>query len=136
MLPPVNLLPNERRGYVDGPCGQVHYRDSGSGQPILLIHQAPWGSIQYRAAIPVLVAAGYRVVVPDMPGHGMSSPPTGIASIELYADAAAAVVAVLGLPPVVAIGHHGGGLVAARLAAEHPEKVVAIATDNMPLLFA
>jgi pimeloyl-ACP methyl ester carboxylesterase len=132
MLPPVNILPGERRGYVEGPCGQVHYRRSGEGPPIVLIHQAPWGSIQYRRAVPVLVAAGHDVIVPDLPGHGMSDPPTGEASVELYADTVAAVIAALAPGPVVAIGHHGGALVAARLAAAHPEKVAAIATDNMP----
>ena len=72
MLPSVNILPGERRCYIDGPDGQVHYRTLGAGAPIVLIHQAPWGSIQYRAAMPVLAAAGYQVIAPDLPGHGMS----------------------------------------------------------------
>lgn len=132
MLPPVNILPGERRGYVDGPCGQVHYRERGTGRPILLVHQAPWGSIQYRRAMPVLADAGYRVIAPDLPGHGMSDPPTAAASIALYADVVAAVVEALALGPVPVVGHHGGALVAARFAAAHPDKVSALVTDNMP----
>ncbi|WP_157219092.1 alpha/beta fold hydrolase [Flavisphingomonas formosensis] len=132
MLPSVNLLPGERRGYVDGPCGQVHYREQGAGIPIVLIHQAPWGSIQYRRAIPVLAAAGYRVVAPDLPGHGMSDPPAEAASIELYADTVAAVIAALDLGPAALVGHHGGCLVGARLAATRPELARALVTDNMP----
>ncbi|WP_375285727.1 alpha/beta fold hydrolase [Sphingomonas sp.] len=132
MLPPVNVLPGERRGYVEGPEGQVHYRELGQGAPIVLVHQAPWGSIQYRRAIPVLAEAGYRVIVPDLPGHGMSDPPRTAASIDGYAETVAAVIAALDLPPVAVAGHHGGGLVAARLAAEHPARVRALVTDNMP----
>lgn len=132
MLPPVNVLAGERRGYVDGPCGQVHYREQGEGRPIVLVHQAPWGSIQYRRAIPVLAAAGYRVIVPDLPGHGMSDPPAGEPSIELYADVVAAVIDALGVAPVAIAGHHGGCLVAARVAAQYPGKVSALVTDNMP----
>jgi len=30
-----------KRGYADGPYGQIHYHDSGSGRPLVLIHQAP-----------------------------------------------------------------------------------------------
>ena len=132
MLPPVTMLPGERRGYVDGPCGQVHYREQGEGRPIVLIHQAPWGSIQYRHATPLLASQGFRVIAPDLPGHGMSSPPVGEPSVALYADAVAAVIDALVLDPVIAIGHHGGALVAARLAAEYPGRVSAIVTDNMP----
>lgn len=132
MLPSVNVLPGERRGYVDGPDGLVHYRELGTGTPIVLVHQAPWGSIQYRRAMPVLAAAGYRVIVPDLPGHGMSDPPREAASIEGYAETVAAVIRALGLAPVAVAGHHGGSLVAARLAAVHPDLVAALVTDNMP----
>jgi pimeloyl-ACP methyl ester carboxylesterase len=122
MLPSVNIVPGERRGYVDGPCGQIHYREMGEGRPVVLVHQAPWSSIQYRKAMPLLAGKGFRVVVPDLPGHGMSSPP----------EAVAAVIATLGIQPAVVIGHHGGALVAARLAAEHAQAVSSLVTDNMP----
>ena len=72
MLPSVNVLPGERRGYVDGPDGLVHYRELGTGTPIVLVHQAPWGSIQYRRAMPVLAAAGYRIATS---GASLSSRP-------------------------------------------------------------
>ncbi len=132
MLPSLNILPGERRFYTDGPDGQVHCRTLGDGPPLMLIHQAPWGSIQYRRAMPVLAAAGYRVIVPDMPGHGMSDPPREAASIACYADAALAVVDALGLGKLAVTGHHGGALVAARLAATRPDRVAALITDNMP----
>lgn len=134
MLPSVNLIAGERRCYVDGPDGQVHCRLFGTGKPIVLIHQAPWGSIQYRAAMPVLAAAGYQVIVPDMPGHGMSDPPRGGGgpSIEGYAAATAAAIDALALEKVAIAGHHGGALVAARVAATRPDAVGALVTDNMP----
>lgn len=132
MLPAINIVPGERRGYVDGPEGQIHYRSFGTGAPILLIHQAPWSSIQYRRAAPLLADAGYRVVVPDLPGHGQSDPPHGHPSIEGYAEAAAAVIDALQFGPTVIVGHHGGALVAARIAATRPTQVAALITDNMP----
>jgi pimeloyl-ACP methyl ester carboxylesterase len=90
-LPILTALPNERRGYVDGSDGQVHYRSHGVGPPILLVHQAPWSSIQFHRALPLLAKSGFRAVAVDLPGHGMSSPPAQ-PSIESYADSLAAVI--------------------------------------------
>ena len=132
MFPAVNLIPGERRCYVDGPDGQVHCRVLGTGRPIVLVHQAPWASIQYRAAMPVLAAAGFQAIVPDMPGHGMSDPPRREPSIADYAAATAAVIDALALTDTTILGHHGGALVAARVAATRPEAIGALVTDNMP----
>lgn len=132
-LPILTALPGERRGYVDGPEGQIHYRDIGSGPVVLLIHMAPWSSIAFRHAMPALAAAGYRAIALDLPGHGMSDPPVR-PSIETYAEAAAALIAALGVGPCVVLGHRGGGLVAGRLAATHPEFVRALVFENVPFM--
>jgi pimeloyl-ACP methyl ester carboxylesterase len=133
-LPILTALPGERRGYVDGPEGQLHYREIGSGPAVLLIHMAPWSSIAFRHAMPA-VAARYRAVALDLPGHGMSSPPAA-PSIEAYAEAAAALIEALGIAPCVVLGHRGGGLVAGRLAATRPELVRALVFDNVPFMSA
>jgi len=56
---------------------RVHYLDEGpaDGEIILLLHgQATW-SYSFRKMIPILTAAGYRVVVPDLIGFGRSDKP-------------------------------------------------------------
>jgi haloalkane dehalogenase len=56
---------------------RVHYLDEGpkNGHVILLLHgQATW-SYSYRDMIPILTAAGYRVIVPDLIGFGRSDKP-------------------------------------------------------------
>jgi len=56
---------------------RVHYLDEGpaDGEVILLLHgQATW-SYSFRKMIPILTAAGYRVIVPDMIGFGRSDKP-------------------------------------------------------------
>jgi pimeloyl-ACP methyl ester carboxylesterase len=130
------MIPGERRGYLDGPCGQIHYREQGEGIPLVLIHQAPWGSVAYRRAIPLLAGQAGRVIALDLPGHGMSSPPEGDPSIEIYAETVAALIDGLDLESVALIGHRAGGLVAARTAAEFSTKVSALLTDNMPFYSA
>ena len=51
---------------------RMHYLDEGPSEadPILLLHGEPSWSYLYRHMIPVLVAAGHRVVVPDLSGLG------------------------------------------------------------------
>ncbi|MEI9992533.1 MAG: alpha/beta hydrolase [Rhizomicrobium sp.] len=134
-LPIFGALPGETRGYVATRHGQIHYRKHGEGTPVLLIHQAPWSSIQYRHALPLLAAAGYCAIAPDLPSHGMSDP-TEAPSIELYADAMAAFLDGLGIGQAAVVGHHGGALVAGRLAARHGGKVRGIVLDNAPLYTA
>lgn len=130
-LPIMTALPGERRGYIDWPDGQIHYRIHGEGPPVVLVHQAPWSSIQYRHALPRFAAAGFEAIALDLPGHGMSDPPRE-PSIEVYALAVAALVRQLDRGQVVAVGHRGGGLAAGRFAAEFPELVLGLVLDNAP----
>lgn len=134
-LPILTALPGERRGYVDGPDGQLHYRSHGEGPTVLLVHQAPWASIQYRHVLPRIAAAGFRAIAIDLPGHGMSDPPAA-PGIETYADSLAALLRALDAGPAIVLGHRGGGLAAGRLAAERPELVRALILDNAPCFTA
>lgn len=129
-LPMMTALPGERRGYVESPAGQIHYRSHGEGSPVLLVHQTPWSSIQYRQVLPRIAAAGFRAVAIDLPGHGMSDPPRQ-PTIENYAVAIAALAQELGTSLFV-VGHRGGGLAAGRFAAEFPERVRGLVLDNAP----
>lgn len=134
-LPATGALPGERRGYVAGPHGQIHYREQGRGRAVVLLHQAPWASIQYRRIMPLFAAAGRRVIAPDLPGHGMSDPlddPT----IEGFAAILPPLLDALGIARAALVGHHGGALVAARMAATWPQRVAALAMDNAPLYTA
>ncbi len=55
---------------------RMHYIDEGAGDPVVLLHGNPtWGYL-YRAFIRPMVAAGHRVIVPDMIGFGLSEKPT------------------------------------------------------------
>jgi len=130
-LPIMTALPHERRGYVDGPDGQLHYRSFGEGVPILLVHQAPWSSLQFRHVLPIIAQAGFHAIAIDLPAHGMSDPPKQ-PGIECYAENLAALLKGLGVGPAIVLGHRGGGLAAGRLAAEHPELVKALILDNAP----
>ncbi|MES2044245.1 MAG: alpha/beta hydrolase [Pseudomonadota bacterium] len=134
-LPSIGPLPGERRGYATWQHGQIHYREMGAGPAAVLLHQAPWASIQYRRIMPLFAAAGYRAIAPDLPGHGMSDPledPT----IERFAAVLPPLLDALAISRTALVGHHGGALVAARMAADYPQRVAALAMDNAPLYTA
>ena len=62
---------------LDGGSLRMHYVDEGprDARPVLLVHGEPtWGYL-YRKMIPGLLAAGLRVVVPDLVGMGRSAEP-------------------------------------------------------------
>jgi pimeloyl-ACP methyl ester carboxylesterase len=51
---------------------RMHYIDEGRGDPVVLLHGNPTWGFLYRDFVKPLTAAGYRVIVPDMIGFGLS----------------------------------------------------------------
>jgi len=58
----------------------VHVRDTGTGEPVVLLHGWPDTGELWRHQVPALVAAGYRVIAPDLRGFGASSKPVEVAA--------------------------------------------------------
>lgn len=54
---------------------ELHYQDHGSGKPVVLIHGWPLGRRSWEAQVPVLIAAGHRVIAYDRRGFSQSSQP-------------------------------------------------------------
>jgi len=55
---------------------EIYYEDHGAGQPVVLIHGYPLSGRAWDKQVPVLLAAGYRVITYDRRGFGQSSQPT------------------------------------------------------------
>jgi pimeloyl-ACP methyl ester carboxylesterase len=109
-------LTTPRRGYVDGPFGQVHYRRMGAGAPLVLLHQAAMDGRQFDAVHAPLAARGHDVVAIDLPGFGMSDCPDFPPRVENLARAVIAAMQALDLGPASLIGHHTGSMVATEVA--------------------
>lgn len=112
-----------RRGYADGPYGQVHFHDTGAGVPLVLLHQAPVSARQYEPVYPRLAARGVRAIGLDMPGFGMSDPTSFVPRVEDYAKIVPAVLDHLGLAKACVLGHHTGALVATEAALQFPDRI-------------
>lgn len=104
--------------------------------PVLMLHGEPTWSFLYRRMIPVVAAAGYRVICPDLVGFGRSDKPTRIED-HSYARHVewmrALAFDVLDLNRVTLVGQDWGGLIGLRLAAEHPDRFARIVVANTGL---
>ncbi|MGZ4352082.1 MAG: alpha/beta fold hydrolase [Gaiellaceae bacterium] len=104
---------------------RLRYLVGGDGPPLLLVHGFAGAASNFAVLAPLL-ARRYRVLVPDLPGHGGSSPPPAAPNLAVYADRVAAVAAREGVESAAVLGHSMGGVVALRLAVRRPELVRAI----------
>ena len=112
-----------RRGYADGPFGQVHFRDTGRGAPLLLCHQAPQTSRQFSNVYEPLQRRGIRAIGIDMPGFGESDPTPFVPTVEDWAAVVPAVLDHLGIQQADVLGHHTGSMVATEAALQFPSRV-------------
>ncbi|HWI02075.1 MAG TPA: alpha/beta hydrolase [Propionibacteriaceae bacterium] len=121
---------------------RVRVRFGGDGPPVLLVHGHPRTGATWHRVAPRLIAAGFRVVCPDMPGYGKSSKPEVTAdhrqqSKRAVADVLVELMGVLGHERFAAVGHDRGCYVAFRMALDHPEVVrKLVVMDGIPILDA
>lgn len=86
----------------------VHVAEAGSGEPLVLLHGWPQHWYCWHRVVPLL-ADRYRLVMPDLRGHGWTSAPAGGYDKEQLATDLLGLLDVLELPQVGLIGHDWGG---------------------------
>jgi len=105
-----------------------------AGRPVWLLHGFPECWYSWRNQIDSMVAAGYRVFVPEMRGYGLSGAPVDVSAYDvltLCGDVRAAMDH-FGHRQVALIGHDWGAMVAWYLALLEPERVTALVTMSVP----
>ena len=125
-----------RRGYFDGPRGQIHYRCCGpeSGEPLLLLHQSPLSSAQFTAVLPLLGEQGFSALALDLPGFGMSDPDPDPNSLAQYAAIIPAAFVMRGWTNAHIVGHHTGAVIGAVFAVDAPQCLRRLVLNGFPLL--
>ncbi len=112
---------------------RVAYRDAGHGDALLLIHGMAGSSATWRAILPRL-AKKYRVVAPDLIGHGESDKPRGDYSLGAFAVWLRDFLDELGITRVTVVGQSLGGGVAMQFVYQHPdycERLVLISSGGL-----
>jgi pimeloyl-ACP methyl ester carboxylesterase len=109
------------------PGGQIAYDDTGGTGP-LVICVPGLGDVrqQYRFLAPRLVAAGFRVVTMDLPGHGDSSADWPAYSPAIVGADIVAMVRHLGAGRAFVVGNSMAGGSAVWAAAEIPDRIAGI----------
>ncbi|HYN50996.1 MAG TPA: haloalkane dehalogenase [Thermoleophilaceae bacterium] len=114
---------------------RMHYVDEGAGEPVVLFHGEPTWAYLYRKMIPLLVAAGRRVVCPDYPGFGRSDKPTDPRwySYERHVDHVSGLLGSLYLRGATVVVQDWGGPIGLRWAVENAERVARLVILNTGL---
>jgi 3-oxoadipate enol-lactonase len=104
---------------------EIAYEVHGQGEPLLLIHGAgvPHGEFQpqYEA-----VGAKFRLILPDVRGHGESDVSKAPYSMKQFADDMIALMDTLKIERTLILGHSMGGTIAQQMAVDHPNRVKAL----------
>ena len=103
----------------------IHYEDVGAGAPIILGHSFLCTGDMWREQVPVF-AENYRVINPDLRGHGRSGKATSPWSLEDALQDSIGLLDHLGIDRALWCGLSIGGMVALRAALEAPERVSAL----------
>jgi haloalkane dehalogenase len=132
--------PEERlEGLPDFPF-ESHYRsldglrlahlDEGDGPPVIFFHGEPTWSFLWRHVLGPVRDAGYRCIVPDLPGFGRSDKPVDLSwyTYDRHVESIAPLLDSLDVRDATVVVHDWGGPIGLRIAAEHPDRVSRIVT--------
>ncbi|TXI02445.1 MAG: alpha/beta hydrolase [Rhizobium sp.] len=117
-LPPrkrhIELPENRSLAFID---------TGGSGRTILMLHGFSDTSRSFLALEPYF--SGYRLIIPDLPGHGASAPGNGM-HVSDFAASIDMLIEYLGLSRIALIGHSMGAMTAIELAARRRDDIGAL----------
>jgi len=125
-LPLVTL----RDSPLAGGLAEIHYREFGSGVPIVFLHGG-WGYEIYPLDKQVQTINDLRVLIPDRSGYGRSTKPAifgpdlhkrGVEETLLFLDA-------LNVPPCIFWGHSDGAVIAAMLGISDPGRCIGLVLE-------
>ena len=109
---------------------ELAYYDSGTGRPLVFLHSFGHNKAMWAPQLTHFVERGYRVVAPDMPGHGGSSFDPANHSVDGIAASYVELLEHLGIERAVLAGISMGGYVALRMWAKRPSLIAGLVLSN------
>ncbi|MBY9077062.1 alpha/beta fold hydrolase [Paenibacillus sp. HN-1] len=100
----------------------ICYSDQGQGEVIVLLHGFCGSSAYWEKVIPLL-SGSYRVIAPDLRGHGSSDAPLGAYTIEQMAGDVLSLLDALDIPKVTLLGHSLGGYITLAFAQRYASRL-------------
>lgn len=114
---------------------EMYFEDRGHGEPLLLLHGGMGVGADWRHVFPG-DPDGYRVIVPDLRGHGRSTNPSNTFTFRQCASDVLALLDHLGIAAAKAIGMSMGAKTLLHVSTMRPERISAMvlvsATPHFP----
>jgi haloalkane dehalogenase len=138
-LPDYPFAANYYENLAGYPGLRMHYLDeqpaTPNGRVALCLHGQPTWSYLYRRMVPGLLAAGYRVIAPDLFGFGRSDKPIDDATytFNFHRGSLLALIEVLDLKRVMLVCQDWGGLLGLTLPMQMPERFEQLLVMNTML---
>lgn len=131
-MPSTPSQPAHTTHRIDRGQGSIQVHDhAGAGPAFVLMHGFPDNLHIYDALVPLLVAAGRRVVTFDFLGFGASDKPSGATySFAQQMGDLHAVVQHLSLGKIIPVGHDSSGPAALNYALDYPQHVAGVTVLN------
>ena len=104
---------------------QLFYRDTGSGDPLLLLHGFTGSGDDWTHVFAERIE-GHRVIAPDLRGHGRSTNPSGVFKFAEVARDIFALLDRLGIDRVKAIGMSAGANTLLHRATQQPPRIASM----------
>jgi len=103
--------------------------DANAADVVICVHGWACSVYSFRRLMPLLAAAGLRVVAIDLPGHGLSDKPddAGLYTLDAQVECVLSAMDSLGIGRAILVGHSMGGPICARAAVLAPDRVTALA---------
>ena len=106
---------------------RFHFYDEGEGEVVVLLHGSGTGAsghTNFKNNFSALKAAGFRVILPDLPGYGFSSKPEDVIySMDYFNQKIIELLDALGVDTFSLIGNSLGGALSIGLGLNHPHRV-------------
>jgi pimeloyl-ACP methyl ester carboxylesterase len=103
----------------------LNYSDAGVGMPVVLLHGFPLSSAIWKDQQQQL-SQRYRLITPDLRGHGQSPAPAGVYDMDLLAGDVLALLDALAIQQAVIMGHSMGGYVTLACLRLAPARLLAL----------
>jgi 3-oxoadipate enol-lactonase len=104
---------------------QLFFETRGQGLPVVLLHGFPFDHTIWAAQAEAL-SDSFRIITPDLRGHGQSPIPDESYSLDLMAQDIGALLDDLSIPRAVWVGHSMGGYITMAALRQFPERIAGI----------
>ncbi|WP_353511203.1 alpha/beta hydrolase [Intrasporangium sp.] len=135
-VPPLPEAPGFEHLVIETPSLRTHVAAIGEGEPVVLLHGFPEHWWQWHAVAPVIAAAGYRVLCPDLRGAGWTEAKDPRIERETRLRDLLALFDALDIDRAHLVSHDMGVITAMQLCYDHPERVrAAVQLSVWPAFF-